>query len=107
MGGSPPRRPRCCCGDIPTSSAPDCPADWPTSGEGSRDLVVNVTRVNAYDLSEPSLRAHYLAMRRRDPVTITGYTSAVFKLARYIERSQLDLGGPMPAGGDSVRANRQ
>ena len=55
------------------------------------DLVVNVTRVNAYDLSEPSLRAHYLAVRRRDPVTITGYTSAVFKLARYIERSQLDL----------------
>ncbi|WP_328849726.1 hypothetical protein [Micromonospora zamorensis] len=58
------------------------------------DLVVNVTRVNAYDLSEPSLRAHYMAVRRRDPVAITGYTSAVFKLARYIERSQLDLGEP-------------
>ncbi|MEU8300249.1 hypothetical protein AB0C04_23585 [Micromonospora sp. NPDC048909] len=58
------------------------------------DLVVNVTRLNAYDLSEPSLHAHYLAVRRRDPVALTGYTSAVFKLARYIERNQLDLGEP-------------
>ncbi|WLS45145.1 hypothetical protein Q3V37_27895 [Micromonospora profundi] len=58
------------------------------------DLVVNVTRLNAYDLSEPSLRGHYLAVRRRDPVVLTGYTSAAFKLARYIERNQLDLGEP-------------
>ncbi|MGC4794314.1 phenylacetate--CoA ligase family protein [Micromonospora saelicesensis] len=58
------------------------------------DLVVNVTRLNAYDLSEPSLHKHYLAVRQRDPVALTGYTSAVFKLARYIERNQLDLGEP-------------
>ncbi|MEH0936273.1 hypothetical protein [Micromonospora psammae] len=56
------------------------------------DRLINVTRLNAYDLSEPSLHAHYLALRERNPVSLAGYTSAVFKLARYIERNRLTLG---------------
>ncbi len=58
------------------------------------DRLVNITRVNGYDLSEPSLRSHYTTLRRRNPALLVGYTSAIFKLARYIERNRLDLGGP-------------
>ncbi|WP_148709958.1 hypothetical protein [Micromonospora sp. M71_S20] len=56
------------------------------------DAVMNITRLNAYDLSEPSLLAHYTALRSHDPISLEGYTSAVFKLARYIESNRLDLG---------------
>ncbi|MDH6461656.1 phenylacetate-coenzyme A ligase PaaK-like adenylate-forming protein [Micromonospora sp. A200] len=55
------------------------------------DGGMRITRLNAYDLSEPSLRRHYLAFRRRDPVSLAGYTSAVFRLARYVERNGLEL----------------
>ncbi|TDB77802.1 hypothetical protein [Micromonospora sp. KC723] len=58
------------------------------------DAVMNITRLNAYDLSEPSLRAHHAVLRRQDPVSLEGYTSAVFKLARHIESNRLDLGAP-------------
>jgi len=56
------------------------------------DRLVNITRLNAYDLSEPALRGHYEAIRSRQPVMLVGYTSAVFKVARFIERNALDLG---------------
>ncbi|MEU4714749.1 hypothetical protein AB0F73_13970 [Micromonospora purpureochromogenes] len=62
------------------------------AGRGAADRLVNMTRLNAYDLSEPALRSHHLALRDRNPVALVGYTSAVFKLARYIERNGLDLG---------------
>ncbi|MEU5564179.1 phenylacetate--CoA ligase family protein [Micromonospora musae] len=61
---------------------------------GLADAFMNITRLNAYDLTEPSLRSHYEALRRRDPVALTGYASAVGKLARYIERNQLELDPP-------------
>lgn len=56
------------------------------------DRIMNATRLNAYDQTEQALAAHYAALRRRRPVLLTGYTSAVFKLARYLERNGLDLG---------------
>ncbi|MCZ7419886.1 MULTISPECIES: hypothetical protein [unclassified Micromonospora] len=59
---------------------------------GAADRLMRMTRLNAYDLSEPALRAHHLALRDRNPVSLVGYTSAVFKLARYVERHGLDMG---------------
>lgn len=59
---------------------------------GVADRLVNITRLNAYDLSDPALRGHYEAIRSRQPVLLVGYTSAIFKVARYIERNTLDLG---------------
>ncbi|RKN16029.1 phenylacetate--CoA ligase family protein [Micromonospora musae] len=56
------------------------------------DGILNIRRLNAYDLSEPALQAHYRVIRDQNPVSLVGYTSAVFKLARYIEREGLDLG---------------
>ncbi|WBB81592.1 hypothetical protein O7606_09625 [Micromonospora sp. WMMD882] len=56
------------------------------------DQGMRITRLNAYDLSEPALHRHYLAFRRRNPVCLSGYTSALFRLARFVERNGLDLG---------------
>jgi phenylacetate-coenzyme A ligase PaaK-like adenylate-forming protein len=56
------------------------------------DRLLNITGLNAYDLSEQSLASHYAALRRHNPVALVGYTSAIFKLARYVERNRLDLG---------------
>ncbi|TDB79766.1 phenylacetate--CoA ligase family protein [Micromonospora sp. KC721] len=58
------------------------------------DAVMNITRLNAYDLSEPALWAHHAALLRHDPVSLQGYTSAVFRLARHIEGNRLDLPAP-------------
>ncbi|MGW3602132.1 hypothetical protein [Micromonospora sp. NPDC005161] len=59
---------------------------------GVADRLVNITRLNAYDLSDPALLGHYEAIRSRQPVLLVGYTSAIFKVARYVERNRLDLG---------------
>lgn len=56
------------------------------------DRLANITRLNAYDVSEAALHAHYEALRRANPVCLVGYTSAVFKLARHVERNGLRLG---------------
>lgn len=49
------------------------------------DTLINAVRVNAYDMSPQGLESHYQALLRQNPFYITGYTSAVFKLARHIE----------------------
>lgn len=49
------------------------------------DRLVNATRLNAYDLSEAGLREHAARLSEADPVYIVGYTSAIFKLARFME----------------------
>ncbi|WP_341720194.1 hypothetical protein QQG74_10995 [Micromonospora sp. FIMYZ51] len=56
------------------------------------DRLMNITRQNAYDLTESALTGHYEAVRRTDPVSLAGYASAVAKLARFVERNDLDLG---------------
>jgi phenylacetate-CoA ligase len=56
------------------------------------DRALNITRLNAYDLTQRALASHYECFRRSDPVFVLGYASAVFKLARHIERGGLPLG---------------
>lgn len=55
------------------------------------DRIVNITRCNAYDLTESSLHSYYEALVRRDPILLGGYASAVFRLACHIERRELCL----------------
>ncbi len=55
------------------------------------DRVLNITRLNAYDMTEQALRSHYRGLRGSNPVFIVGYTSAVFRLARHIEANGLAL----------------
>lgn len=59
---------------------------------GLADRASGITRLSSYDLTERALHAHYQVLRRQDPLVISGYASALFRLARYIERNRLDLG---------------
>jgi phenylacetate-coenzyme A ligase PaaK-like adenylate-forming protein len=55
------------------------------------DRVLNITRLNAYDMTEQALESHFLRLRRGNPLFMVGYTSGVFRLARYIEANGLAL----------------
>lgn len=55
------------------------------------DRVLNMTRLDAYDLTDDALDRAYRALIARDPVYLLGYTSAIFRLARHLERNQLPL----------------
>jgi hypothetical protein len=59
------------------------------------DRVLNIMRLNAYDMTEQALDGHFRRLRGKDPVFMVGYTSAMFRLARYTE-----------ANGVSVQMNR-
>jgi phenylacetate-coenzyme A ligase PaaK-like adenylate-forming protein len=55
------------------------------------DRLVNARRLNAYDMTEDAIEGHYRSLVRSNPVYLVGYTSAIFKLARYMEDHGLDL----------------
>lgn len=57
----------------------------------AQDYLANAKRVDAYDMTKAALRGHYNTLIRSNPVYVAGYTSAVFKLARYIEKHSLDV----------------
>lgn len=54
------------------------------------DRIVNGVRIDAYDLTEEAMASHLKALINAQPDYLVGYTSAVFKLARYIERRGLE-----------------
>lgn len=58
------------------------------------DRLLNIRRMNAYDLTEAALQHDYDVVRRYDPVFLIGYTSAVFKLARHMQAHGLSLPQP-------------
>jgi phenylacetate-coenzyme A ligase PaaK-like adenylate-forming protein len=58
------------------------------------DGMLDITRLNAYDLTDDALRADYASLRTSDPVFLVGYTSAVFRLARFIDSNGLTLERP-------------
>ena len=57
------------------------------------DRLANATRVNAYDMSAAALVSHTNTILRRNPRYVVGYTSALCKIARHIEKNQLDVSG--------------
>ncbi|MDQ0689856.1 hypothetical protein [Arthrobacter sp. W4I7] len=58
-----------------------------------QDILANATRVSSYDMSKDGLRSDYHALTRSNPSYIVGATSAVFKLARFIESNSSSLAG--------------
>jgi phenylacetate-CoA ligase len=53
------------------------------------DRFVNGTRLNAYDQSEAAVRSHYRAVIARDATYLVGFTSTLFKLARFMQSEGL------------------
>lgn len=58
-----------------------------------QDMLVNSTRVNAYNMTDEALDSHAKTIIRRNPAYLVGYTSALFKIARRIQALGLDTSG--------------
>lgn len=56
------------------------------------DRVVGITRLDAYDLSDAALARGLDVLRRKQPAVLSGYASAVFKMARFAEREGIGIG---------------
>jgi phenylacetate-CoA ligase len=55
------------------------------------DWVVNINRLNAYDLSLATIENYFQKIREGDPVCIIGYTSSLFSISRYIIEQGIDF----------------
>jgi len=56
------------------------------------DYLVNIKRLNAYDLSVTTLDKYYQIIKKSNPKAILGYTSSIYKLAKYINENALNVG---------------
>lgn len=56
------------------------------------DALINTKRLSAYDLSIDTLKANHKTLSKSNPVLIIGYTSTIFKLAKYIKENNLSIG---------------
>jgi len=56
------------------------------------DRVLNIRRLDAYDMTPETIARYAQELRRRDPVFLQGYTSCLYKLAKYMDEHGLDLG---------------
>lgn len=55
------------------------------------DRFVNATRVSAYAMNDEALASHVRTIIRKNPKYLVGYTSAIFRIARYIEEHEIDV----------------
>ena len=56
------------------------------------DYLINTKRLNAYDMSVGTLDKYYKIIKKSDPKAILGYTSLIYKLAKYIKENNLNVG---------------
>lgn len=56
------------------------------------DWLINAKRLNAYDMSLDTLRKYYHELESSNPSMILGYTSTIYKMAKYIDENSLDIG---------------
>ncbi len=56
------------------------------------DWLINTTRLNAYDMSVNTLGKYYQKLKNSNPSMILGYTSTIYKIAKYIQENNLDIG---------------
>ncbi len=61
-----------------------------------RDRLLNSYLLSAFDLGEAALARYADAVRRRRPVKLYGYASALYLLARYLERTGFRSGDGWP-----------
>jgi phenylacetate-coenzyme A ligase PaaK-like adenylate-forming protein len=55
------------------------------------DWAINTTRLNAYDMSLNSLKRYYECINSSKSSFVIGYTSAIVKLAKYMQNNKLSL----------------
>ena len=56
------------------------------------DWLINTKRLNVYNMSLVNLESFYKIIKKSNPSMIIGYTSSIFKMAKYIDENKLDIG---------------
>lgn len=56
------------------------------------DIFINTKRVSAYNVSTNTLNENYKIIFMSNPAMIIGYTSVMFKIAKFIIENDLDIG---------------
>jgi phenylacetate-CoA ligase len=56
------------------------------------DWLINTKRLNAYDMSVNTLKKYYDVFFKSNPDVVLGYTSTIYKMARYIKDNDLKIG---------------
>ena len=56
------------------------------------DWLINTKRLNVYNMSLGNLESFYKIIKKSNPSMIIGYTSSIFKMAKYIDENKLDIG---------------
>ena len=56
------------------------------------DYLLNICRLNAYDLSMNTVDLYCQKLKKMNPAIIIGYTSAIYKLAKFIDDNNYDIG---------------
>ncbi len=56
------------------------------------DWFINTKRLNAYDMSVDTLQKYYSKLKNSNPAMILGYTSSIYKIAKFIKDNNLDIG---------------
>lgn len=56
------------------------------------DWLINTKRLNAYDMSLNTIDKYFQILRKSNPSMIIGYTSCIYKIAKYIDENKLDIG---------------
>ena len=55
------------------------------------DWIINTKRLSAYDMSLNSIEKYYQILKKSNPVMIMGYTSSIYKIAKYIDENNLNI----------------
>ena len=53
------------------------------------DWIINTKRLSAYDMSLDSMKRYCRILKKSNPFMIIGYTSAIYKIAKYINENNL------------------
>ncbi|WP_108063669.1 phenylacetate--CoA ligase family protein [Poseidonibacter lekithochrous] len=56
------------------------------------DWLISTKRLNAYDMSLDTLEKYYQELKKSNPAMILGYTSAIYKIAKYIDENNFEIG---------------
>lgn len=56
------------------------------------DYLINTRRFNAYDMSVDTIDKYAKIINESNPKAIIGYTSLIYKLAKYFKENNLDIG---------------
>jgi phenylacetate-CoA ligase len=55
------------------------------------DFIINTKRLNAYDMSLGSIDKYCQIIKKSNPVMIIGYTSSIYRIAKYIDENDFSI----------------